>query len=201
MKLIFQILVITIGGVFAFTYALPEWHDVQDLRAQVVDYDNALDNAKILQQKRDEILASYNSISQNNKERLTKLLPDIDPDIATSGSVALVLEIDKIATENGLRISDIQFNSDINGKENSEDSANNNSSSDHITSSVSFKVQSSYSGFLNFVQDLEMNLRIVDIKKISFASPKPTRENPIVNSNILEYSFELQSYWLNNSHE
>ena len=39
-----------------------------------------------------------------NKERINRLLPDLNEDSSTSGSVALILEIDEIAIQNGIKI-------------------------------------------------------------------------------------------------
>lgn len=190
MKIIFQILIIAILGVFSVTYIVPEYKEIVDLRNQVLDYDNALNNAKSLEYKRDEILSSYNSISKTNKERLERILPNIDEELETSGVIALILEIDKIASENGLRITDIAFSKPIEG------STSNNE--DYTMSTVGFKIETSYNTFLSFLKDIESNLRIFDIKKISFSAPTPTRDKPIVNTGVLEYSFELQTYWLKN---
>ncbi len=199
MRFILQILLIAIGAISFFVYVMPQYKDMSSLKAQVVEYDNALNNAKELQQKRDEILASYNSVSNLNKDRLEKLLPDIDQGKATSGSIALILEIDKIASNNGIRITDLSFTDSTKG-DGSKDLIEI-SSSDYVTSNVSFKMQSTYTNFLAFVDDLEKNLRIVDIKRINFSVPTPTRDKPNVNTNLFEYSFDLQSYWLKNNYE
>jgi hypothetical protein len=199
MRFILQILLIAIGAISFFVYVMPQYKDMSSLKAQVVEYDNALNNAKELQQKRDEILASYNSVSNLNKDRLEKLLPDIDQGKATSGSIALILEIDKIASNNGIRITDLSFTDSTKGNESKD--LIEISSSDYITSTVSFKMQSTYTNFLAFVDDLEKNLRIVDIKRINFSVPTPTRDKPNVNTNLFEYSFDLQSYWLKNNYE
>lgn len=196
MKLIVQILFMAVGAVFFLTYTIPEYKEVKDLRASVVEYDNALNNAKELEQKRDEILAAYNSISAANKERLMKFLPDIDDEKVTSGSIALILEIDNIASANGITITGVEFSQ--NGGEKSTDNTSGLPVGNFVPSTLSFSIQTTYNNFLAFTRDLESNLRLVDIKKISFSAPTASRENPNVNPNLFQYSFELQSYWLKN---
>ena len=197
MKYIFQILLISICAVLFFTYIVPEYKEVKLLKAQVVEYDNALDNSKELQQKRDEILSSYNSITLINKERINRLLPDLNEDSSTSGSVALILEIDEIAIQNGIKITNLGFTSPMSVGVKSENSDVTSSINDYSTSEISFKTQSSYSNFLVFMKDLEKNLRVVDIKSVSFSAPKPSRENLNINTSLFEYSVVLQAYWLN----
>lgn len=190
MKTIFQILLIAIAVVFSITYIVPEYKEISKLKQQVSEYDNALDNAKSLEQKRDEILASYNSISKTNKERLEKILPDIDEDVATSGAVALILEVDKIASDNGLKITDINFSE--------PEKTTIPNGEDYTTSVLGFKTEASYNTFLAFLKDIESNLRLADVKRVAFSAPTPTRDKPVVNTGVLEYSFELQTYWLKN---
>lgn len=188
MKIIFQILLTALALVFLFIYVRPEYKKIQELRTQVSEYDKALDNARSLEQKRDEILTSYNSISKENKERLENLLPNIDNGSATSGMIALLLELDKIAIDNGLQITNVSFTPSVDTEENS----------DYVTSTFSFKTQATYNMFLTFLKSLESNLRIADIQNISFSIPKATREKPVVNTGLFEYSIELQTYWLKN---
>ena len=198
MKYIFQILLIAICAVLFFTYIMPEYKSVKALRVQVVEYDNSLDNSKELQQKRDEILLSYNTISATNKERISRLLPDLNEDSSTKGSVALILEMDEIALQNGLKITNLGFtNPQASSMVVDRNSKQEPATNDYSTSTISFKTQASYANFILFMKDLEKNLRVVDIKSISFSAPKITKDNLNLNTGLFEYNVLLQAYWLN----
>ena len=63
---------------------------ITDLKAQIVSYNDALNNSKSLEAERDKLTQKYNSIDPANLIKLQKLLPDgVD-------NIRLVLEIEKL---------------------------------------------------------------------------------------------------------
>ena len=62
---------------------------------------------------------------------------------------------------------------------------------------LGFSTQGTYSNFVNFVKDLEKNLRIVDIVSVDFSSSSGIGVNPALSS-IYKYDFKIKTYWLKN---
>jgi Tfp pilus assembly protein PilO len=65
------------------------------------------------------------------------------------------------------------------------------------TWNLEFSTTGTYNNFLNFMKDLENNLRIVDISSISFSSNASSGVGSVA-SNIYTYDFKIKTYWLEN---
>ena len=78
------------AGIFIF-YTQPTYLDVQGLRTQIDQYNEALDKAAQLQSLKQSLLSRYNAFNPDDIDRLHKLLPDhVD-------NVRLVLDLDNLA--------------------------------------------------------------------------------------------------------
>ena len=61
---------------------------------------------------------------------------------------------------------------------------------------IEFTTESDYDTFVLFLKDLEHNLRLVDIKSISFTVPQVDKFTPGVDPNIYIYNLKVETYWL-----
>ena len=154
----------------------------------------ALDNSKELQEMRDGLVDKYKNIKKDDKDRLEHFLP------STIGNIELILEIEKIANLNGMPVKDIKFQAPKTISE--EDSQNQvideNDPSQYLPYGIfpmEFIVEGSYDSFLLFLNDLEHNLRLVDIKSVSFEIPDDTKKD-LGNPNIYSYTLKIETYWL-----
>lgn len=178
MKIISSILFLTASVLIFFFLIDPLYGDVKELRSNVSTYNSALSNSTDLQKTRDELIESYKQISEKDREKLNHLLP------STINNIELILEIEKIANLHGMPVGDIKFDSTIGVKTNSDGSSSDTNAATRIVAEndpasylpygvfpISFSIEGKYSVFLEFLKDLESNLRIVDIKSISFNVP------------------------------
>lgn len=194
---------ISVSLFFAFTNFL--YNDVLLLRVEAASYDEALNNSKILESERDKLAAKYSSISPENLAKLQKFLPD------TVDNIRLILEIEQIVSPYGMALKDVKYN--IITAESAARSATPGASrapgagaaqasrQDYGAWDLEFSTIGTYNNFLNFMKDLEGNLRLVDISSIQFSSTSDTRLN--VPSNLLpaegyKYNFKIKTYWLRN---
>ncbi|MDE2399600.1 MAG: hypothetical protein KGL67_01135 [Patescibacteria group bacterium] len=186
---------IAITGFFVFTQ--PLYQDIAALRVDADSYNQALGNSKSLENERDKLTSKYNTFSQNDLDRLQKLLPDnID-------NIRLILEIEKIAAPYGMVLKDIVYTAD--SQANATPAAataqggaalTTTTATDFNTLNMSFSVMGTYNNFLNFTKDLESNLRIVDISSVTFSSATvDIKNNP---TGIYKYDFKIKTYWLKN---
>lgn len=211
MRLISSILFLSASVLIFFFLIDPLYGDVKELRNNVSTYNSALSNSTDLQKTRDDLLDSYKKIGEKDREKLNHLLP------GTINNIELILEIEKIANIHGMPVGDIKFDSSVGIKANSTEGASGTSTAGKITAEsdptsylpygifpISFTVEGKYNVFLSFLEDLENNLRIVDIKSISFNVPEPvapdtstdTKRNRTIDPNIYKYTLKVETYWL-----
>lgn len=201
MKLIFPVTLLIITGVISFLFAKPLYGEVKQLKSEVSTYSLALNNSNELQKTRDSLIDKYKNIKKEDKDRLDHFLPN------TIGNIELILEIEKIANLHGMPIRNIKFESmtadgkDKGNTDNSTIVAEGNLA-DYLPYGVfpmEFTVEGNYSSFLLFLDDLEHNLRLTDIKNINFTVPQSTTglvSGEKINPNLYSYSLKIDAYWL-----
>src|SRR5680860_725828 len=152
-----------------FTYTSPLYGDVVLLRKEMTSYDQALNNSKALENERDKLTQKYNAIGGENLNKLQKLLPE------SVDNIRLVLELEKLALPYSMVLKDVKY--DATGKEPVSSPGviqgevlNQNLRKNYGVWSLEFSTEGGYSNFINFMKDIENNLRIVDITSISFSS-------------------------------
>ena len=194
----FVIPVILIGVAITGFFVLvnPMYKEVSALKAQAASYNQALDNSKALEDERDKLTKKYSDIDPENLEKLLKLLPD------SVDNIRLILEIEKIASPYGMVLKDVKY--DTEKKDTSPDGSispiaqlnNDLANKDFGAWDLEFSTEGSYPNFLNFMRDLESNLRIVDVSSIQFTAGDTTSKN--ITSENYKYGFKIRTYWLKN---
>ena len=129
-------------GVLFFLFTDPTYRDIKSFRAQASVFESALSNAKELQKVRDTILADYNSISPQDRDRLLKLLPN------TVDNVRLVRDIDNIAARHDMTLRSVRV--DIEKDAN----AVGPTTRQYGSAIVSFTVSAPYAALLAFLPNL-----------------------------------------------
>ncbi len=196
---------IAVAGFFVFTR--PLYQDIIVLRAQGASYSEALDNSKALENERDKLTQKYNSFDPESLAKLKTLLPD------NVDNIRLILEIEKIAAPYGMVLKNVKYDTTTTADTTTgakagvgQNIATNTvvaaqSRKDYGTWDLSFSTEGTYANFLNFTQDLEHNLRIVDIASIDFSSNagggNSVGATP-VSSDTYTYDFKIKTYWLKN---
>ena len=174
MRLILPISFLIIIIVLFFTVITPYNKQIKEIKKDVSIYNVALTNSAELKETRDVLIEKYNNITTEDKDRLKHFLP------SSIGNIELILEIEKIANLKGMPIKNIGFDTEKLGpKDNTEDQGKivaENSKADLLPYGIfpiDFVVEGKYSSFVDFLKELERNLRLVDIKSISFSVPTP----------------------------
>lgn len=180
-------------GFFLFTS--PLYTEVSLKRAQVSSYNLALDNAKALEAERDMLTQKYNSIDPANLTRLQKLLPD------NVDNIRLILEIEKIASPYGMALKDVKYSADIapvaGGAVDEVIEEEAVSNKEYGVWNLEFSTTGTYNNFINFLKDIESNLRIVDVSAIEFSSNENIGAGASL-SEVYTYDFKIKTYWLKN---
>jgi len=174
-------------------YTSPLYQDVMLLREEMSAYNQALSNSKALENERDKLTQKYNAIGGENLNKLQKLLPE------SVDNIRLVLELEKLALPYGMVLKDVKY--DATPKESTTSPGviqgevlNQNFRKDYGVWSLGFSTEGSYSNFINFLKDIENNLRIVDVTSISFSSSTALGSS----SDVYKYNLQVKTYWLKN---
>jgi hypothetical protein len=194
MKLILPILFIGIS-VVAFIFGVNPWYnDVSSLRKEISDYNIALNNSAELQKTEDSLINSFNGIKQSDKDRLSSLIP------SSVNNIQFILEVERIANLHNMPIKDLKF--DANKQTSSSGAVVAQVGTDNKPYGVfplEFSTEGTYDTFVLFLKDLEYNLRLIDVKSISFTVPTTdatARNTDGLDSNVYKYSVKVETYWL-----
>lgn len=178
-------------------FVSPTMGEISTLKAQVLSYDKALNNSKSLDVEREKLTKKYNSIDPNNLAKLEKLLPD------NVDNIRLILEVEKLASPYGMVLRDVKYDTIKKTEEDKQPTevfqgsdTNTPTQNDYGTWDLEFSTEGSYTNFLNFLKDLESNLRIVDISSIQFSSVSGTGANTATD--VYKYGFKVKTYWMKN---
>ena len=183
MKSLTPIIFIIVSIVIFFTFTDPVYKEVKDLNIKYAQYQDVLDKSEELLRQRKTLQDKYNSFSEDDVSRLKKLLPD------TVDNVKLIIDIDEIAKRYGLTIKGVRLDDSKVNKSGVKDSVATITAGESRFGIIpmGFSVSADYNTFLNFLEDLEGSLRIVDVTNINL---KPGANN------IYTFDVSLKTYWL-----
>lgn len=197
------ILVVLAIGIY-FTVTRGVLDDINSVQAVNNQYSSAIANADQLIRARDGVLKDYNSISSDDQARLDKMIPN------TVDNIRLIIDLNSVAARHGLTLKSVKaVTSQNNSKQGSPAAAANlpanpstvnpvapgipgatvssivNPIMDSVT--VSFGTGASYQQFMDFLRDIEANLRIMDVTKLSLTAN---------DSGLYDFTVEMKTYWL-----
>ncbi len=192
-KYILPTILIGVAVIGFFMFTDPLYKKISLEKNKIISYNEALNNSKALEAERDILTQKYNSFDKENLSRLKKLLPD------SVDNIRLILEIEKVALPYGMVLKDVKY--DATKKENTRQRTtqekNNSPEKDYGVWNLEFSTQGTYSNFINFIKDLENNLRIVDVDSIEFSSNTNIKLKQYLPE-AYKYDFKIRTYWLKN---
>lgn len=190
MKGLTPVVLLGIGIAIVYFYIVPQYDAIQVLLAEEATYDEALQAADELKEKKNELDTQYNNFSETDWARLGKFLPDNPKDIR------LIMDMNRIAEENGFVLEDISVEEQARGRGNQRIAPGaeaqemvRGTNRSVQTLGVSFGVEGTYSEFLDFMRDIESSLRIKDVTDISFTSFE-------TEGNEYQFFVRLETYWV-----
>jgi len=172
---------LSIGLYFTYTNKLIE--EIKTTNLVSSGYVSALSSAKELVRLREEVRKDWNNISSDDQARMKKMIPD------TVDNIRLVIDLNSIAVRNGFSLKNIRASASSDGKKDSGIKSAANSLSVPIldTVTVSFNTTAQYGQFINFLNDLEKSLRIMDITHLTLSGS---------DTGTYDFGVELKTYWL-----
>ena len=180
------------GGVFFF-YTKPTYDGIHGLQAQIQQYNQALTKAAELQQLKQTLLSRYNAFNPTDLDRLHKFLPDhVD-------NVRLLLDLDNMASRHGMALANVNISAPGTANPNTTAIGTITAGSKKYDSlTFTFGTEGTYQTFIEFMNDLESSLRVVELMSLTLDSANGTlTQVPAAGSDpVYRFKLTLRTYWL-----
>jgi hypothetical protein len=179
MKSLMPLILIAVSiGVFVI-FVDPQYEEIRETKQTIDENKNLLELANQLRRERNTLSDKYTAISQGDREKLQKVLPD------NVDNVRLILDIQDIANEFGIQI--LNINVQANQDSQQDGRLIDNTNQQYGTIGVNFSVSAEYDVFKNFMRRLEDSLRLIDIQSFSVSAGDGLFYN---------YNVSFNTYWL-----
>lgn len=176
MRSILSIFLFLAGIALIFWAGKPLWEEISVLRTERGSIANTLSELRNLEEKRNNLLSSYNSISKSDLEKLNQIFPK------NSDNGRILVSLEKISQDRGIKLKKAEFKTDNQNDIKAIQAANLTFN----TIDLSFIISASYDSFKSFLDALERNLRIIDVTNISFSTGE---------TNLYEFIIQADAYY------
>ncbi len=188
------LIIISIGVYFTVTSSMVD--DAKAVKAVNDQYSAALSSADQLVSARDRVLAQYNAISAGDRDKLDKMIP------STVDNIRLIIDLNNVAVRHGFTLPDVKAiagtASKTTGSVATRAPAGLNGGPSTLsaasfaaptldTVTISFTATAEYNQFVSFLQDIEANLRVMNLTHLTVVA---------TDNGLYTYQVQLQTYWL-----
>lgn len=165
-----------------FVYIKPMAVEVKINTIKKSQYTDVLNRVKEIKQKREEVLAEYNSISEEDIARLKKIIPE------TLNPVILSNDLSRLASDNQVTLKEFKV-SDTNADTGAVAEV---SESIYKKTTINMTFSGQYENFVRFLTDVESGLSLIDIVSLIIKSVDSSsgRQMP------MDYVLEVNTYSL-----
>ena len=180
------ILIVLAAGIY-FTVTQSAWDAAKQVKLVNDQYISAIANAQQLISVRDKVLNDYNNVSQADRDRLDKMLP------STVDNIRLIIDLNNVAVQHGISLKNVRAaaapapSASAPAAPVQAASASGISAPTLDTVNISFAVTAPYQQFISFMQDIEANLRIMDINHLSVS---------VGDNGMYSFQVDMTTYWL-----
>ena len=189
-KLFFLLCSIVGVAIIFFVLIVPDYRSLQRVTTEVRELEKNIEIIKNLEVSRESLEKKQRSITQKDMQKLEKILP-YSPD-----NIRLIIQLDEIAKRNGLTmLKDVSYDAEASEVVPGQVEEN---PKEYRTYRVSFSTSGQYNQFLIFLEEIEKNLRLVDIMSVEL---KNSQKEGGISSSLQEFKIELQAYWLSETYE
>ncbi|HEY9584397.1 MAG TPA: hypothetical protein VJI33_02360 [Candidatus Paceibacterota bacterium] len=145
---------------------------VKELLEDRIRYTAALEKTREIEEVRNGLLTRYNSITDEQREKLVRMIPDnID-------SVRLIIDVNNIAAAYSMSMRDISLTEAPVSTARKDSPAAVISSDVYSYVTLNFSLTGTYSNLISFLADLEKSLRVSDIINLNIGASTREVEGP-----------------------
>lgn len=193
-RLIAPILLFIVSAGLFFTYLKPAYNVYLAFKEQEKRLDVAIGDSKDLLKKYDELYGKYSLITDAQKQKLDKILPD------SVDVVHLVMDLDNLSTNHNLSINsfdipDMESGQTPTRSKNRRNITNKDKDSSIGEAVLGLDIEGDYKDFKSFLYDVEKSLSLMDAVSLEIDVPDVDMLQPGVERKV-SYSLKLQVYWL-----
>ena len=164
-----------------FTVTKTVMTDASKINQSNKDYEQAIANVSKILQKFDELVDKKKRIGTENLDKLEKMVPQ------KMDNIRLIIDLNSIAFRYGFVLKGIQATAATNNVTTAATQPGIIPAPVLESVTVTFSVSAPYQQFINFLQDLESTLRIMDVTSLSVNTSE---------TGIYDWKVELKTYWL-----
>lgn len=185
MKSFIPFIIIGVCAGMFFVYMKPTYSKISERKMKYEEYETVLNKVKEIKDKRDALSAKYNSVSQEDLDKLTKMIPEkLVPEYFAN-------DLNAMASRNGMRISQIDVSAPQTVPEGVTQEAPIGGDK-FVPTTARFTVSGRYEQFVTFLKELESSLRLMDVTAVSIKSAGANKDRP--SDITLSYSLEVRTY-------
>ena len=191
---------LVIAGVVFFVYTQPAYSNTDVLQAQIDQYNQALDKSTELQKLKNTLLSRRNAFDPQDIDNLHKMIPD------HVSNIQLILDLDSVAARFGMNLQNVVISNPAGESvDKTVIGAINAGKQKYDSLTLKFTTRGTYSNFVQFLEELESSLRIVDVVSLSLfqdgsinsASQAEDGTRAVGQSeSIYRYDITIRTYWL-----
>lgn len=174
---------IVAAGIF-FTYVSPTWSgSIAAKRAAIASDEQSIIAANTYKDRQNELAAARNEISQADLDKLAAFLPN------AIGNIALVHDLDVLATRSGITLSAINVtaSSVASDKSANASAAPGTMASPIGSSDFTLSAVGTYNALQTFLKGIEGSQRLLDVKDIVIKGS---------DTGVYTYQMKISLYWL-----
>lgn len=173
------LIVIALGTYFTVTKGVI--NDAKAIKDTNDQYSTAIKKSDQLIKDRDEVLRRYNSISQEDRDRLDKIIPSgVD-------NIRLMIDMNALAVKDGVALKGVAASTISTDVDQNSPQANSGTGPVLSKIKIGMNVTASYRQLINFLKDIESNLRVMDVSKMTLRSS---------DTGVYDLNLEVITYWL-----
>ena len=187
-KLLIAIFLLAGAALTGYIFLYPAWQEFQSLRQENLELQQESAEFDFLTQKRDALMKEVNSISKEQREALDKAIP------TGAKAAEFMVDLEAITKKRGMALKRIDLAGTVEVKASapgqpvtSRTPAAELTKKTVLEFPVGLNIAGSYEAFKELLQDVEKNLRLIDIQDISFVAP--------AKSDTFDFNLKIKTYF------
>ena len=199
-RTIISLIGLVIAGAAFFLYTQPAYNNTNALQAQIDRYNQALVKSAELQKLKNTLLSRRNAFDPQAIDNLHKMVPD------HVSNIQLILDLDSVAGRFGMNLQNVVISNPAGeSADKTVIGAINAGKQKYDSLTLKFTTRGTYSNFVQFMQELESSLRIVDVVSLSLAQGGSIAgasqagdgaRVTVSPESIYKYDITIRTYWL-----
>lgn len=171
-----------------FMYISPLIGDINVKRQKLAEYTSILEKTKELKTERDTAMDAYNNISQDDVNKLNKIIPD------KFDEVLFLNDMSNLASQNGITVR--QFKVDTGSTDSQNGGGSDTANHLYRTITIDVRLTGQYGQFMKFLKDIENSLQLVDVMNLSINGSTGGVILQKPSDNNLQYTLVINTYSL-----